>query len=188
VNHPRVLGVHRFISLSKWLERYFLKQPPETKYAIVGELSKHFNFRAVSFVTAKNDTCYQMYPTEKPFYPDPVYFLFVSAVSSSFHKGASLLCAVGIARAFENAKEFQMSLEALNYTRPLVAKYSKEVTHKDLKSRRLKESMITLGNLELVLHLMLILFVSASVSFVLEVSIIKIVLLMLTSRSRLAEQ
>jgi len=188
VNHPRVLRIEKFQCLCKWLERYFLKPTPETKYAIVGELSKHFNFRAVTFVKQKNDTCYHMYPTEKPFYLDPVYFLFVSAVSSSFHKGTSLLCAVGIARAFENAKEFRTSLEALNYTRPLVAKYSKEVTHKDLKNRRLKESMITLGNLKLVLHLMLILFVSASVSFVLEVSIIKIVLLMLPSRTRLTEQ
>jgi len=65
VNHPRVVGVNTFWILSEWLEKYFLKQPNERNYAIVGDLSKHFDFRAVTFVKEKNDTCYHMYPAEK---------------------------------------------------------------------------------------------------------------------------
>jgi len=183
-NQPRVAGVENFWTLGEWLEKYFLKQSHEKKYAIVGSLSKHFHFRAVTFVKEKNDTCYQMYPTEEAFYPQPFYFASASAVSSSFHKGVSLLSALGFLRAFEKAYEFRGSLIAIGYTKPLMVKYNKEIFYTDLKNRRLQESMITLGNLKSVLYFMLIIFVSAIVSFIVEVCSIEIFLLVLPSRQR----
>jgi len=184
VNHPRVVGVNTFWILSEWLEKYFLKQPNETKYAIVGDLSKHFDFRAVTFVKEKNDTCYHMYPTERAFYPELFYFSFASPLASSLHKGVSWLSALGFLHASQSAEEFRASLLALEYARPLMAKYNKEITYKDLKNRRLQESLITLGNLKPVLYVMLIIIVIANVSAVVEVYSLKIVLLMLPLRSR----
>jgi len=64
-----------------------------------------------------------------------------------------------------------------------MAKYEKEITYNDLKNRRLKESMITMGNLKPVLYVMLIIFVVANVFYVIEVYSLKIVLLMQPSRS-----
>jgi len=95
-----------------------------------------------------------------------------------------LLSAGGFLHAVENAKEFRISLVALIYTRPLVAKYNREITYKDLKNRRLQESMITLGNLKPVGYFMLIFIVCASLSFVIEIFSLKAVLLMLPSRLR----
>jgi len=183
-NKPRVLGVRDFWTLSRWLEKYFLKQSDAKKYAIVGQLSKYFNFRAVTFVKEKNGTCYQMYPTEEAFYPQPIYITFASALSSSLSQGVSLLSALGFLRAFENAEEFRSSLIALGYTKPLMVKYNEEIFSTDLKNRREQESMITLGNLKSVLHVMLILIVSAGVSFVVEVCSIEIFLLLLPKRQR----
>jgi len=125
-----------------------------------------------------------MYPTEEAFYPQPLYFAFASALSSSLSRGVSLLSALGFLRASQNAYEFRGSLIALGYTKPLMVKYNKEIFYKDLKNRRLQESLITLGNMKSVLYVMLILVVSASVSFVTEVYSLKFVLFMLTSRPR----
>jgi len=66
--------------------------------------------------------------------------------------------------------DFRLHFIALNYTRPLVAKYDKEINYEDLKNNRLQENMITLGNMKSVLYVGLVLIVSAGVAFVAEVS------------------
>jgi len=52
-NKTRVLGVEHFSYLSTWLEKYFLTKPNEIKLAIVGYLSKHFHFPAVTYLKEK---------------------------------------------------------------------------------------------------------------------------------------
>jgi len=167
VNHRKVLGVQHFNYFNEWLKTYFMDPSNEIKYAIVGHLSRHFQFRGVTFVKEKNDTCYQMFPTEEAFSPEPFYFTFMSAVASLLHEGVSLLQAAGFLRVFETSEEFRDNLLAINYARPLVAKY--ENTYEDLKNNVLKESMITLGNIESVLYVGVILILVASVSFLAEV-------------------
>jgi len=80
------------------------------------------------------------------------------------------LQAHGFVRALEAADQFSASVRALNHSRPLVAKYGyKGIANRDLKNNRLKESMITMGNIKSVLYLGTILIVSAGVAFVSEV-------------------
>jgi len=166
-NHSRVLGVEGFWSYSTWLGKFFLNQP--YKYAIVGVLSKH-DFRAVTYLKEQNDTCYQMYLTDEPFYQVPLYFMFPSAASSSMQKSVMLLQAHGFVSAFENAEGFRDSLVALAWSRYIGAKHGlKGITFKDIKNSRLNDSMITFGNLKSVLFVGLLIILSAIVSFAAEV-------------------
>jgi len=82
-----------------------------------------------------------MYP--KAFFPELIYFAFASPIASSLQSGVSLLSALGFLQAIKNAKNFRTSLVALDYMRPLMAKYNKEITYKYLRRRRVQESMIT---------------------------------------------
>jgi len=85
-NNRRVIGVGGFWHLNRWVEKYFLKHQNDTKYAIVGYFANKFQFQAVHFVREKDDTCYQMYPTDNEIYPEAVFFTFTSAIGSSLHK------------------------------------------------------------------------------------------------------
>jgi len=59
-NEPaKILKVYQFRYIDQWLERYFLNDHSNTKYAIAGYLSKHFHYRGLTFVKEKNATCYQ---------------------------------------------------------------------------------------------------------------------------------
>jgi len=58
---------------------------------------------------------------------------------------------------------------AVLYTRPLIAKYKKEITYNDRKDNQLKENMIALGNITSVVYTVLIIILLAKVSFVAEV-------------------
>jgi len=169
-NNSRVLGIHGFWVLSTWLEKYFLTQTNEVKYAIVGCLSKNFHFQAVTYLKEKNDTCYHMYPTEEVFDPIAIYFTFPSASGSSLQKGTMLLQAYGFVNAFDNSKNFRDSLVAIGYARGLGTKHGlKGTTFKDIYSNRLNESIITLGNIKSVCLAGLIIILSASVCFFAEV-------------------
>jgi len=52
-NHPKVVGVSSLARINTWLKRYFLEPYGGDKYAIVGDLSKNYHFRAVTFVKEK---------------------------------------------------------------------------------------------------------------------------------------
>jgi len=170
VNRRRVIAMNDFWHINQWLEWYFLKQNNDTKYAIVGFLSTNFHFRAVMYLKEKQDTCYLVYPAEKAFYPQAVYFVFISPIASSFQKGVSLLESVGFVRAFETVNDFRESMFALNESRALAHKHGYQgMTYKDIKNSRLKESMITLGNIKSVLHVGLMIIVSAGVAFLAEI-------------------
>jgi len=168
VNHPRVCPVLHFHYINNWLEDLFLRRENQTKYAIVGFLSKYFHFRAVWFVKERNDTCYQVYPAEGEFYSVPYYFTLKSAVASSLTKGLSLVQAHGFYSMIEKSQNFREHLSALYFTRPLIAKYDKDIDNFDLKNNRMKENLITLGNIKSVLYIGLVLTLSASVTFVAE--------------------
>jgi len=141
------------------VEKYFLKHRNNTKYAIVGYFTKNFEFKAVNFVREKNDTCYEMYPPEKELISIAFFFAFSSVIGSSLKdKGLGRLQASGFERVIEFSQDFKRHNVALNYTKPLVTKYDKQINYTDLKNSRLQENMITLG-----------LIVSAGVSFVAEV-------------------
>jgi len=88
-DHHRVIEEKNFNQFSKWLTKYFLNYHTVIKYAIVGYLDKEFHYQGVKFVKEKNDTCYQIFPTEKAFSPKPFYFQFSSALASYLHKGVS---------------------------------------------------------------------------------------------------
>jgi len=77
---PKVIKVKSFWFFDDWLENYFLKRNKEIKYAIVGHLSKYQHFRGVTLVKEKDETCYQMFPTENAFSPKPFYFTFASSL------------------------------------------------------------------------------------------------------------
>jgi len=62
----------------------------------------------------------------------------------------------------------QSHLLALYFTRPLIAKYDKDIDNIDLKNNRMKENLITLGNIKSVLYIGLVLILSASETFVAE--------------------
>jgi len=180
VNHRRVSVVDGFWYLAEFLEMYFLNHNTKTKYAIVGELSKHGHFRAVTLAKENKGTCYHIYPTEGAFYPEPVYFTFASAEASSFNKGISLLQTHGFVQAFDNANNFRESVFAVDVSRRFSAKHGYEVTtYKDLKNSRLKESMITLGNIKSVLYVGLALIICACLDFVAEVCTKEIYFMML---------
>jgi len=159
-----------------------LKWPIEEKYALVGYFSKHYQFQAVKLVKDKNENCYQMYPNEGELFPKPLYYVFASALASSLYEGVSLLQAHGFVAVFQTANDFRESLSALSYTRPLIARYEKVITEKDFRDKRLKENLITLGNIKSVLNLGLIIIISASVSFVAEVYSKEVVEMMLIHR------
>jgi len=182
-SNRRVKSVKTFNILNEWLERYFLSNQNDTKYAIVGYFSKHFQFAAVNFVKEKNDTCYQMYPPEKEFYPTAFYFVFTSAMWSSLYKGLSLLQAVGFLRAYDVSKDFRLDLIAFHSTRRLVAQYDKDINYIDRKNNRLKENMITLDNMKSILFVGLIIIISSGVVFVAEVFSKVIVFMMLTQQA-----
>jgi len=171
-NHPRVLKASDFANIVKWLKRFFLQPLEGKKYAIVGDLSKNYHFRAVTFVKEKNHTCYQMYPKETAFVAQPIHIMFESAVASSLQKGVSLLQAFGFIRAFEACEDFVGYSVALGYTRKMADQYGyKGITYKDLKNNRLKESMVILGNLRLILYLTITLILVAGVCLILELII-----------------
>jgi len=178
VNHPRVLSITHFADIGTWLEKYFFLKPAEgKKFAIVGELSKNYHFRAVTLIKEKNHTCYQMYPKEEAFMAHPVFFSFKSTLASSLQKGVLLLQAFGFTRAFADALDFLGYSVALRKARSLAAKYDyKMITYKELKSDRLKESMITLANFRLILYLKLILNLSSCFCLILELISKKVVL------------
>jgi len=168
-NHKRVLKVDNFAEISKWLKRYFMEPFKDKKYAIVGELSKSYHFRAVTFVKEKNHTCYQSYSRERAFMAEPMFFRFRSAMASSLQKGVSLLQAFGFVHAFEAAEDFLGYSIALSYARRLTRKYGYEgITYKDLKNIRLKENMITLGNLRPIFYLQLTVSLVSGVCLIAE--------------------
>jgi len=168
-NHPRVLKVHNFANIARWLKKLFLQPVEGKKYAIVGYLSKNYHFRAVKFVREKYHTCYQMYPKERAFIAQPIFFVFKSAVPSSLQKGALFLQAFGFTRAFEASGDFLGYSVALGYARKLANQYGyKGITCKDLKNNRLKESMVILENLRLILYLATTLTLAACVCLVIE--------------------
>jgi len=76
-----------------------------------------------------------------------------------------LLQAVGVVRVFEASLDFKIYLISLNYTKPLVSKYDKEINDIDVKNNRLRENMITLCNMKSVLYVGLIQIASAVVTF-----------------------
>jgi len=131
-NHHKIIEVEYFFYMSEWLERYLLNHHNDVKYAIVGYLNFHFHYQVVKFVKEKNDTCYQMFPTEKAFSPQPFYFHFTSAVASSLHTGVSRLGAAGFLRVFEACKDFRENLVALAFARPLAAEYENELTYEEV--------------------------------------------------------
>jgi len=181
-NNSRVLKVRGFWNLDTWVEKYFLKHQNDRKYAIVGYFSNNFEFIAVNFVKEKNDTCYEMYPTEKEFVSKAFFFAFPSAIGSSLHKGLGLLLASGFPQVIEASHDFRRYGLALSHTRPLVVKYDKEINYMDLKNSRLQENMITLGNMKSVVYVGLILIISAGVAFVAEVFSKIIVSIMILGR------
>jgi len=166
--------VYQFRYIYQWLERYFLNDRSSTnnKYAIAGYLSKHFHYRGLTFVKEKYATCYQMFPTEEAFFPEPFYFNFVSAVASSLQEGISRLRAGGFLHVIETSMDFRDNLMATYYSRPLVAKYRSEVTYEELQNNKLKENMISLGNIQSGLYVAMLLILAASVCFVSEVCIL----------------
>jgi len=117
-----------------------------------------------------------MYPER---YPETTFFGFASPIQSSLNKGLLLLQAHGFARVMEAAADFVI---ALRDTRPLVAKYDKEINYIDLKSNRLQESMITLRNVKLVFYAELIILIFASVAFAIEIFSTEIVFMLLTAK------
>jgi len=139
-NHPKVFEVKHFQSLREWLERYFLNHQNDIKYAIVGYLMKGFHYPAVKFVKDKNDTCYQMFPTEKAFSPQPFYFRFASAVASSLKKGVSRIQAAGFMQVLKASEDFRINLLALAVARPMASKYENELTYKDLDDIKLQRN------------------------------------------------
>jgi len=121
-----------------------------------------------------------MYPNEEGFHPQPIYFTFASAVASRLNKGVSLLAAYGFTSTFETASNFRVIFSAADYAKRVAKKYGVErVTHEELLNNRLKENMITMGNIKSVLYVGLIVVGSAVVAFVIEVFSKKIVFLML---------
>jgi len=181
----RVLHVNNFNWLGSWLERFFPKYQNETKYAIVGDLSKHFHFQAVTFLKEKQDTCYHMYPAEEAFYPEQVYFTFASPLAPLLSTGATRLQAHGFVQAFQAANDFKESISSVAYLRYLASKSGYNgISYRDLKNNRLLESMITLGNIKSVLYLGLILIISGGLAFVAEVTSIEIYLMMLTNSQK----
>jgi len=167
--NPKVIKVKTFRFFDYWLENYFLKRNKEIKYAIVGYLSRHHHYQAVTFVKEKDDTCYQMFPTEEAFSPKPFYFTFASAIASSLQKGVSRLQAAGFLRVKEKSEAYREHIVAALYTRPLIAKYNKEITYDDRKNKLLKDNMITLGNITSIIFAALVIILVAKVSFVAEV-------------------
>jgi len=185
---PRVLSEPNFWRIDTWLEKYFLGNESGTKkYAIVGDLSTHYHFPAVTFLKEKNDTCYQMFPTEEGFYPQDFYFAFASSAAPVLNRGVFLLQAFGFLRVLEIAKNFRTSLIALDDLRSLASKhgYYEGISYKELKIDRLQENLITLGNIKSVLYVGLIIILSAVVTFVAEICSTKMTaLMMLTKRRR----
>jgi len=163
----KVLKVDHF-QVSGWLENYFLKRNKEIKYAIVGHLSKYQHFQGVTLVKEKDDTCYQMFPTEQAFSPEPFYFTFASAIATSLHKGVLKLQAGGFLQVMQNGKDFREHVLTVYYTRPLIVKYNKEITYKDRKNNKLRENMIALGNISSVVYVALIIVLFANVAFIAE--------------------
>jgi len=108
-----------------------------------------------------------MQPPEEVFSPMPFYFTFPSAAASSLHKSVVLCQAHGFLVAFKNARNFRLSLAALSYSKRLAGKQGlKRITLKDIKSNKLNDSMIALGNIKSVLFVGLILISCASLCFV----------------------
>jgi len=167
-NRTNHLNVSHAADLNEWLS-YFLNHTNEIKYAIVGQLDKHFHYRAVSLVRERNGTCYQMFPNEKAFSPEPFYFHFSSAVAYSLRKGVSRIRASGLLRAVEIAQDFRRDILATNLVRLLAAKYENDLPYEDLQNNRLKQSLITLGNFKSVLYAVLIITLLASFAFIAEV-------------------
>jgi len=181
VNHRRVKLVQYLWHLSRHIESYFLRYQNGTKHAIVGFLSKHYHFKLLKLLKEDRETCYQVYPTEAAFQPEPNFYAFASAAASLLNVGVLRLQAHGFVRALEAADQFSASARALNHSRPLVAKYGyKGIATRDLKNNRLKESMITMGNIKSVLYLGTILIVSAGFAFVSEVCSKEIYFMILT--------
>jgi len=173
-NHIKVLSIRNFASLWSWLERFFIEPKQGEKYAIVGDLSKNCHYRVVTFVKERNHTCYQMYPPEEAFTARPIFFTFQSAVASSLQKGLSRLQAFGFVRAFEAPLDFLGASVAISYTRDLAADYGYQgITYKDIKHNRLKESMVTLGNLRSIFYLELTLHIAAGVGLIGELVVRK---------------
>jgi len=152
-HHPKVINEENFANIRTWLRRFFLKPVGGKKFAIIGDLSKSYHYQAVTFAKETNHTCYQMYPQEGEIMPRSVYFAFRSAVASSLQKGVLLLQAFGFTTAFEAAKDYLGYSVALRHTRGLAAEYGYNgITYNDLKNYRLKENMVTLGNLKSILY------------------------------------
>jgi len=134
------------------LKGIFLNYHNEIKYAIVGRLYKHFHYQAVALVKDKNDTCHQMFPTETFFFPEPFYFQFASAVALSLQRGLSLLQVPGFLQVLKAAQDFRYKLIAVFRAKPLAVKYENELTYEDLENIKLKQNLITLGNIRSVLY------------------------------------
>jgi len=111
-----------------------------------------------------------MYPPERAFSPKQFYFAFISAVASSLKKGALLLQAAGFVRVYQTAHDFRDSMKALRYSRRMISMHRlKEITYKDIINSRLKESMITFGNIKSIIHLGTIFIISAGAAFIAEI-------------------
>jgi len=180
VNHPRVLAVPN-LWRHQWLERYFFGNSREIKFAIAEDLLRNYHFRAVKFLKEKNDTCYQMYPTEEGFHPEPFYFTFASTQASLLSKGVWMLQAHGFTSLYETAKDFRVIFAAADYTSRVATEYYVTgVTFEELGNNKLKQNMITMGNIKSVLYVGLIVIGSAVHAFFIEVFSKEIVFMMLT--------
>jgi len=168
-NHRRVIGIQGFWFINEWLERYFLRQQNDAKYAVVGHFVKYYQFYAVNFVRERNDTCYRMHSTEKELYPRAFFVAFTSAIGTSLNKGHSLVKALNFKQLQADGTDFSAYLFALKYTRPLLMKYDKETNQVDMINNRLKENMITWGNMKSVYYVGFIVILCACGCFAAEV-------------------
>jgi len=174
-NAPRkVLSVNHFKNIYfviewTWLEKYFFNtESKEIKYAVAGHLTKHFEYQGVRIVREKNDTCYQMFPNEEAFSPEPFYFTFASALASSLQDAVSRLAAAGFTRLIETGVDFNDNMRVTSYANSLVAKHETESGHEE-NDVALMESLIRLGNIQLGFYAGLVVILSASFVFAVEV-------------------
>jgi len=134
--------------------------------------SQHYLRLILRFIVhciKSSDTCYQLFPTENAFCPEPLYFHFTSAVAASLHTAVSRLQGAGFLQVFLASKNFRENLIAVTSTRSLIAKFESELTHEDLQNNRLRQNLITLGNFTSFLYAGLVIALFASAGFVADV-------------------
>jgi len=109
----KVRKVYGFPSGFEFVGEFFWKQSDGSKYAVLDLYTdSSYMINEVKSYTTNVYNCYQLFPSEFEFAPQPVYFMFHSLLARELKVGLQKSLAAGFKRLFFSTMEFKHLLRS----------------------------------------------------------------------------